>query len=94
MHKLGRILVLVALAGVVGAGPAHAVPLMFPADQALVPVAVAGAFALPALLAALFASLRGLLRSVRWMISLALIAAVAAAVFGYLNPEILPTFRF
>jgi hypothetical protein len=73
--------------------PALAAPLMFPTDQVLVPVAVAGAFVFPALLAAVFAGFGRLWRSSRALFGLAGLAIAGLAVAGYLNPGLLAMLR-
>lgn len=74
--------------------PALAAPLMFPTDQALVPVAVAGAFVLPALVAAVFAGFGRLWRRPRAMLGFAGLAIAGVVVAGYLNPGLLAALRF
>jgi hypothetical protein len=73
--------------------PALAAPLMFPTDQVLVPVAVAGAFVLPALVAAVFAVVGRLWRSSRAVLGLAGLAIAGLAVAGYLYPGLLTALR-
>jgi len=73
--------------------PAMAAPLMFPTDQVLVPVAVAGAFVLPALLAAVFAGFGRLWRSSRALVGLAGLTVAALAVASYFNPSLLAALR-
>ncbi len=73
--------------------PALAAPLMFPTDQVLVPVAVAGAFVLPALMAAICAGFGRLWRNSRALLGLAGLAVAGLAVAGYLNPGLLAALR-
>ncbi len=73
--------------------PAEAAPLMFPTDQALVPVAVAGAFVFPALVAAVFAGFGRLWRNSRTLAGLVSLAILGLAVAGYLNPALLAALR-
>lgn len=81
----------VALAAM--AGPAWAGPQLFPADQALVPVAVAGAFAFPALVAALYSGLRRIAGGIGAVVGLGVMAVLGLALAGFLNPELMPSLR-
>ncbi len=86
-------LIAAGLAGTMMIAPAHAVPLVFPTDQSLVPVAVAGAFALPAILAALYGVARRFWRGLGAAIGLGLMAVLGVAVAGYFNPDLLAMLR-
>jgi hypothetical protein len=86
---MGRALAGGLLASLAATGAAAAAPLMFPAEQTMVPLAVAAAFALPALIAAVFALLRRTARALGPVIGIGVLAAAALAVAGYLNPGLL-----
>lgn len=74
------------------AGAAAAVPAqtrLFPAEPALVPVAVAAAFVLPAAVALIWGLLRRLMRQAGPVVSVSVAVLLAIAVAGYLNPDLL-----
>lgn len=85
------ILALAVLSGVVQ--PAAAEPHVFPTSQALVPVAVAGAFVLPALVAALFAGLGRLARRPKALLGIGALGVGGLVLAGYLNPDLLAALR-
>ena len=90
--RAGALMVAAVMVGGV-AQPAFAVPLMFPTDQTLIPLAVAGAFAFPALLAAFIGWFRRLLSEGRLAVGVGVLAVMALAVVGLLNPELLLALR-
>jgi hypothetical protein len=74
-------------------GPAAAAPLLLPMDQAFVPIAVAAAFILPALIALVFAGLSGALRRLGPAAGVGMLVIVALALLGYLNPGLISALR-
>ncbi len=74
-------------------GSAAAVPLLLPMEQAFVPIAVAAAFVLPALIAVAFAGLAAMFRRVNPVLGLGVLAIAALAVVGYLNPGLIAALR-
>lgn len=95
MRKRSRLLVPVVALAVASSvvQPAAAEPHVFPTSQALVPVAVAGAFVLPALVAALFAGLGRLARRPKALLGLGAVGIAGLVLAGYLNPELLAALR-
>ena len=82
--------------GVVGwllAAPAMAAPLVFPTNQTLVPVAVATAFVLPALFAALYVLARRILWALGPIGAIGMLVIVTLALTGYLNPGLIAALR-
>lgn len=67
---------------------AHAVPLAFPADQSLVPLAVGAAFALPALIAGAIALVMRAGSRLGPVAGTLMLAAAGVALAGYLYPEL------
>lgn len=67
---------------VAAASPALASPSLFPASRTIIPVLVAGAFVLPALIALLFGRLSRLGRIAGPIAGVSVIAGLAAAAFG------------
>lgn len=87
-RAVAGVLCMAMLAGTITAGPALAVPLIFPTDQALIPLVVAGAFALPAVLAAFVAWLRRIVAEWRLAVGVGVLAVMALAIVGMLNPQV------
>ena len=73
---------------------AGAVPLAFPAEQHLIPLAVGGAFAMPALAALGYVTLcrigRRLGPVAGVVLGVSLLAVVALAIAAYLQPGLIP----
>lgn len=83
----------VGTTGLLLAAPAMAVPLVFPTNQTMVPVAVAAAFVLPALFAALYVLVRRILRALGPIGTIGMLVIVTLALTGYLNPGLIEALR-
>lgn len=75
------------------ASSASAVPLAFPADQSMVPVAVGAAFALPALLAGGYALVARIGRALGPVAGALVLAVMGAALAVYLNPGFMASLK-
>lgn len=73
-----------------GSNVASAGSLGFPTEQALVPVAVGAAFALPALMALAYTLLCRLGRALGPLVGVSVLALATVAVVGYWQPGLLP----
>ncbi len=72
---------------------AAATPLVFPADQAIVPLVVGAAFILPALIAGAFAATHQLARTLGPVLGSLLLFALAVGILAYTQPGMLQAVR-
>ena len=96
-HRFNALCLLVGAfvsALLVGADPvAAATPLMFPTSRAMVPLAVASAFVMPALVAAVFVVTSRYGRIVGPVLGVCVLACAALAGLGFAQPELVVALR-
>ncbi len=91
--RVGSAVLAAGSLSVLAPGAFAASPSFFPTSQPMVPFVVAGAFALPAVVASLFVALSRLGRVKGPLLGLGLIALAIAAAVGYAQPELIGSLR-